>query len=245
MNVGHRVTSKEPNAATLRPDDSLQSAARLLGSRRTGLAVVIDDSSQTLGVVSAMDSMRAVGEHGEDAAAMPVKEAMTSEVAVCCPQDSVQHALEQMVARRIRHLPVVDDGVFKGVIRLRDAVELRRLRSKRTSFAGTSMGRGITDRQARLTAFCRRTGRPLRSARRDELTDGLAPKQAADRRSAGKDSTIALKARRVAGSSFAGIGTLPRAPSICSRVACVEHTALTRLKVARFKRCQVRSVWIQ
>jgi CBS domain-containing protein len=125
MNVGRIVTSKDANAATLRPDDNLQTAARLLGSKRTGLAVVIDDSSQILGVLSAMDIMRAVGEHGENAAAMPVKEVMTSEVAVCCPQDSVQHALEQMVARRIRHLPVVDDGVFKGVIRLRDAVEFR------------------------------------------------------------------------------------------------------------------------
>jgi CBS domain-containing protein len=125
MNVGHIVTSKDANAVTLRPDDNLQTAARLLGSKRTGLAVVIDDSSQILGVVSAMDIMRAVGDHGEEAAAMPVRKVMTSEVAVCCPQDSVQHALEQMVARRIRHLPVVDDGIFKGVVRLRDAVEFR------------------------------------------------------------------------------------------------------------------------
>jgi CBS domain-containing protein len=85
MNVGHIVTSKDANAATLRPDDNLQTAARLLGSRRTGLAVVTDASSQILGVVSAMDIMRAVGERGEDAATMLVKEVMTSEVAVCCP----------------------------------------------------------------------------------------------------------------------------------------------------------------
>ena len=125
MNVGHVLRSKDAEAATLRPDDNLQAAARLLGSRRTGLAVVVDAAGQILGVVSAMDIMRAVGDHGESAAAMPVKEVMTSKVAVCCPQDSVQHALELMVARRIRHLPVVEDGLVKGVIRLRDAVAFR------------------------------------------------------------------------------------------------------------------------
>ena len=125
MNVGHVLKSKGAEAATLRPDDNLQGAARLLGGRKTGLAVVSDAAGRVLGVISAMDIMRAVGDHGGDAATMRVEEVMTSDVAVCCPQDSVQHALEQMVARRIRHLPVVDDGVVKGVIRLRDAVEFR------------------------------------------------------------------------------------------------------------------------
>jgi CBS domain-containing protein len=125
MNVGHVLRSKGAEAALVRADDELQSAARLLGSRKTGLAVVIDAAGRLLGVISAMDIMRAVGDHGADAAKMPVKAVMTSDVGVCCSQDSVQYALEQMVARRVRHLPVVDDGVVKGVIRLRDAVEFR------------------------------------------------------------------------------------------------------------------------
>ncbi|HJZ44582.1 MAG TPA: CBS domain-containing protein [Hyphomicrobiaceae bacterium] len=125
MNVGHVLRSKGGEAARVRADDELQTAARLLGSRKTGLALVIDAAGRLLGVISAMDIMRAVGDHGADAAKMPVKAVMTSDVGVCCSQDSVQHALEQMVARRVRHLPVVDDGVVKGVIRLRDAVEFR------------------------------------------------------------------------------------------------------------------------
>lgn len=125
MNVGHVLRSKGAEAARVRADDELQTAARLLGSRKTGLALVIDAAGRLLGVISAMDIMRAVGDRGADAAKMPVKAVMTSDVGVCCSQDSVQHALEQMVARRVRHLPVVDDGVVKGVIRLRDAVEFR------------------------------------------------------------------------------------------------------------------------
>ena len=125
MHVGHVLRSKGGEAARVRADDELQTAARLLGSRKTGLALVIDAAGRLLGVISAMDIMRAVGDRGADAAKMPVKAVMTSDVGVCCSQDSVQHALEQMVARRVRHLPVVDDGVVKGVIRLRDAVEFR------------------------------------------------------------------------------------------------------------------------
>jgi CBS domain-containing protein len=125
MNVGHVLKSKGTEATRVRPDDKVQTAARLLGSRKTGLAVVVDAGGRLLGVISAMDIMRAVGEHGDDTARMPVSAVMTTEVAVCRPQDSVQQALEQMVLRRIRHLPVVEDGIVKGVIRLRDAVEFR------------------------------------------------------------------------------------------------------------------------
>lgn len=125
MNVGHVLRSKGGEAAAVRADDQLQTAARLLGSRKTGLAVVVDAAGRLLGVISAMDIMRAVGDRGRDAATMPVKDVMTSDVAVCCLDDSVQYALEQMAARQARHLPVVDNGVVKGVIRLRDAVEFR------------------------------------------------------------------------------------------------------------------------
>jgi CBS domain-containing protein len=125
MNVGHVLTSKGAEVASVRPDDKIETAAKLLAARRTGLAVVTDASGRLLGVISAMDIMRAVGDHGDEAARMPVSAVMTSNVAVCRPQDSVQQALEQMVARRIRHLPVIDGGIVKGVIRLRDAVAFR------------------------------------------------------------------------------------------------------------------------
>ena len=125
MNIGHILRLKGTDVATVRPDDEIQTAARLLATRKTGLAVVADAGGRLLGVISAMDIMRAVGDHGNDTATLPVSAVMTSDVAVCRPQDSVQQALEQMVARRIRHLPIVDDGVVKGVIRLRDAVEFR------------------------------------------------------------------------------------------------------------------------
>lgn len=125
MNVGHVLTSKGSEFAAVRPDDKIQTAAKLLATRKTGLAVVTDAGGRLLGVISAMDIMRAVGDHGDDTATLPVSAVMTSEVAVCRPQDGVQQALEQMVERRIRHLPVVDDGIVKGVIRLHDAVEFR------------------------------------------------------------------------------------------------------------------------
>ncbi len=125
MNVGHVLTSKGSEFAAVRPNEKIQTAAKFLAIRKTGLAVVTDVGGRLLGVISAMDIMRAVGDHGDDAATLSVSAVMTSDVAVCRPQDSVQQALEQMVARRIRHLPVVDDGIVKGIIRLRDAIEFR------------------------------------------------------------------------------------------------------------------------
>jgi CBS domain-containing protein len=125
MNIGHVLKLKDCEVTRVRPDDTVQTAARHIGSRKTGLAVVTDAAGRLLGVVSAMDIMRAVGEHGVDTPRMPVSALMTSEVVVCSSHDSVRQALEQMAARRIRHLPVVDNGIVEGVIKLRDAVEVR------------------------------------------------------------------------------------------------------------------------
>lgn len=125
MIIGHILMSKGHEFISVAPDDKIQTAAKLLGSKKTGLAVVAEKGGRLLGVISAMDIMRALGDRGEAAATTPVSAIMTTKVCVCRPQDGVQQALEQMVQRKIRHLPVVEDGIVKGVIKLRDAVEFR------------------------------------------------------------------------------------------------------------------------
>jgi signal-transduction protein with cAMP-binding, CBS, and nucleotidyltransferase domain len=55
---------------------------------------------------------------------MPVREIMTSDLATCGPQDSVEDALKTMTALSIRHLLVVENGALKGLVSKRDALEL-------------------------------------------------------------------------------------------------------------------------
>jgi CBS domain-containing protein len=106
------------------PDETVLSITRLFEKRKRGLAAVCDPGRRLLGVVSLGDIVHAIGSHQESALNMPVREIMTSDLATCGPQDSVEDALKTMTALSIRHLLVVENGALKGLVSKRDALEL-------------------------------------------------------------------------------------------------------------------------
>jgi CBS domain-containing protein len=56
---------------------------------------------------------------------MAVRELMTSPVISCKPADGIDEIMELMTDRRIRHLPVMDDGQLIGVVSIGDVVKQR------------------------------------------------------------------------------------------------------------------------
>jgi CBS domain-containing protein len=52
---------------------------------------------------------------------------MTTDVLSCTSRDSVDSVGQTMTARRIRHMPVLDDGALVGIISIGDVV-LSRIR---------------------------------------------------------------------------------------------------------------------
>jgi len=84
-------------------------------------SVVVCDQSRLLGIFTERDVLRLVGQ-GIDLRSVPVSEVMTREVQVIGPDDDVFAAARLMAERRIRHLPVVEDGNVLGVVGIRDAM---------------------------------------------------------------------------------------------------------------------------
>ena len=56
---------------------------------------------------------------------MTVKELMTRPVITCSRTDSIEQIMELMTERRVRHLPVMEDGVLLGIISIGDVVKAR------------------------------------------------------------------------------------------------------------------------
>jgi len=50
---------------------------------------------------------------------------MTRPVHTCRLDDSVKHLMSEMTRKRIRHLPVIDDGVLCGIVSIGDVVKNR------------------------------------------------------------------------------------------------------------------------
>ncbi|HVZ31451.1 MAG TPA: CBS domain-containing protein, partial [Polyangiaceae bacterium] len=107
---------------TVRPDATVQDAVRVMSERNVG-AVVVCDGEHALGIFSERDCVRRVVLEGRSALDTRVLHVMSSPIRSVGLRDSVDHCMQQMTDRRVRHLPVVDHGRIVGMISVGDVVK--------------------------------------------------------------------------------------------------------------------------
>lgn len=140
MTVRHILAGKAETAIlTIRPDATVQDAARILSEKRIGALIVSKDGSSLDGMLSERDIVRELGRRGPQCMSDKVSELMTEKVVTADPGDSAVAALEKMTAGRFRHLPVVEGGRMIGVISIGDAVKSRIEEVERENTALTDM----------------------------------------------------------------------------------------------------------
>jgi CBS domain-containing protein len=125
MAVSHILGVKGRNVFTVRPTDTIETVAKLLGEKRIGAVVVTDLAGHIRGIVSERDVVRHIASDGVDVLKKRASDIMTSNVHTCQDGDSEQELMAMMTARRIRHLPVVKDGKLNGMISIGDVVKFR------------------------------------------------------------------------------------------------------------------------
>ena len=108
---------------TVTPRTSVADAARMLASKRIGALVVTDAQGAIVGILSERDIVRALANHPTRVMAMEVRELMTADVQVCAMDDTVDHLMDVMTQRRIRHLPVVSGERLVGIVTIGDVVK--------------------------------------------------------------------------------------------------------------------------
>jgi CBS domain-containing protein len=72
-----------------------------------------------VGIFTERDIVRALGSHF-DASGHDVGSWMTSDPVTARPETTAAEALESMLTRGFRHLPVIDDGRVTGMVSIRD-----------------------------------------------------------------------------------------------------------------------------
>ena len=100
------------------PATTVAEAATAMGERRVGSALVMD-GDRLAGIFTQRDIVTALGQHF-DAAGHPVSEWMTADPTTVPPATPVQDALQTMLDRGFRHLPVTEDERVLGIVSLRD-----------------------------------------------------------------------------------------------------------------------------
>ena len=120
--VNHVLDRKGRNIISVKPDDSVLAAIRVMAEKNIGAVVVMQDDS-LIGIMSERDYARKVIVKGRASDATPVSDIMTSEVFTATGGETVNNCMAMMTEKKIRHLPVVEDGNVVGMISIGDLVE--------------------------------------------------------------------------------------------------------------------------
>jgi CBS domain-containing protein len=125
MFVSDILTQKGARVFAIAPNAALTDAVDMLVTRRIGSVLVLDGNGNIAGIISERDVVRALSKQGAAAMSLRVDEAMTSDVVVCDPDDSIDQVMETMTSGRFRHLPVVRRGELYGLVSIGDVVKAR------------------------------------------------------------------------------------------------------------------------
>jgi CBS domain-containing protein len=125
MKVQTILAKKGTNVVTIRPEQSVKEAARLLAEHNIGALVVVNEARQPVGIISERDILRAAARR-DDAFAQPVSRVMTKDVIIGLPQDDLISVAHTMTEKRFRHLPIMDKGELVGIISIGDVVKAQR-----------------------------------------------------------------------------------------------------------------------
>lgn len=120
---GHEVLEIERDATVF--DAIKQMVEAGVGS------LLVMDGGEVAGIFTERDYLRRMTLEGRDDKETPVGDVMSSPLVVVTPQNTIDECMAMMTDRRIRHLPVVDDGDVVGIVSIGDIVKFK---SKQQSF---------------------------------------------------------------------------------------------------------------
>ena len=103
------------------PDAPVLEAIRLMAEHGVG-ALLVMQGEKLVGIVSERDYARKVILKGRSSSDTPVRQIMTAEVITVEPGFSTQQCMQIMTDRRVRHLPVVENGRVLGMLSIGDLV---------------------------------------------------------------------------------------------------------------------------
>lgn len=120
--VQHLLDAKGRDVISVTADVSVLDAIKLMAEKTIGsLLVMQGDVLQ--GIMTERDYARKVIIKGRSSETTEVGEIMTSDVCWATSQQTVTDCMTIMTKRKIRHLPVIDDGTVVGMLSIGDLVQ--------------------------------------------------------------------------------------------------------------------------
>jgi len=122
MQVENILQSKGRAVSTVTAGSTIAQAVELLNSKKIG-AVVVVDGKRVVGILSERDVVRHLGTDWAALASRPVSDVMTKAVVSVSRFATVADVMERMTEKRIRHMPIVENGELVGIVSIGDVVK--------------------------------------------------------------------------------------------------------------------------
>ena len=119
--VRHLLEAKAPEVFAIGPDAPVIDAIRLMAEKGIG-AVVVMQAGRLAGILSERDYARKIVLQGRASHDTPVRDIMTAKVVTVRLDDTIDHCMQLVTDRRIRHLPVLERDAVLGVVSIGDLV---------------------------------------------------------------------------------------------------------------------------
>jgi CBS domain-containing protein len=108
---------------TIAPQATVYEALELMAAKNIGSLVAVEHG-KVAGVFTERDYARKVILKGRSSKTTTVAELMTTDVLYVSPDDTIENCMALMTDKRLRHLPVMENGKLAGVVSIGDIVKV-------------------------------------------------------------------------------------------------------------------------
>ena len=105
---------------SVKPWETITNVAKQMQENHVGCITVCDDNNKLVGLVTDRDVILRCIASEKDYKDAPVSDIMTTNIYSVDPEDTVDKATWYMSQYQIRRLPVVQDGILKGILTIAD-----------------------------------------------------------------------------------------------------------------------------
>jgi len=123
LTAGQFIEQTKRATWTLSSNNTVRQALQLMADKNIG-AIVIKDQDKLIGIFSERDYARKVVLKGKNSTDTKLAEVMSKEVITISSDMQIDACMQLMTDKRVRHLPVVDNGKSIGIISIGDVVRL-------------------------------------------------------------------------------------------------------------------------
>lgn len=122
ITVKQLLTAKSAELHSISPDISVYDALKVMADVDVG-ALLVTNGNRLVGIFTERDYARKVILQGKSSRSCIVGDTMVRDVIYVSPSNRIDECMALMTEKRVRHLPVLEEGGLVGIVSIGDVVK--------------------------------------------------------------------------------------------------------------------------